>query len=662
MNLHWHPAFVFRVFPNQGLLCLSQGKNFYLPYSQFPFLENLHPNEAINLEPILDQFDSVAAQQLAFFEHLKAQGILADTKVTGYGAYYPDVSKQIIGVRDFWQGLLDDFQLFSDWLLTDDLARIVEPNRHTLYIQGFGEKILLYRPGNLAECFIQQLIENSPAKRVYEQATGHWPSFHFRDTSSSLAAFKAVLQTEIPSLQEGECVHLDLASQKFFKKTVEHNPDNLTRLLSGPETQASTPDPVLGTRLLSLEDTWKHLCDLVDPMSGLVPSIDVMVQVGELTICEGYYFNTPDIDALDQGFTVRCFGKGLNPTAAKVSALGEAVERSAARMTKQDSMLFGTADQLPSSAFHYDDFAKISDNQFQIFSGQPNHPHSVKRYDGEPLHWAAAQSLTRNSRCYIPATLAFSQSRLPEEQFGRWNSNGCAAGTHLEDALIQGLFELIERDAIAIWWYNKLVRPRVSFTSLTTMQNEIAESLNAEVWLLDITHDLEIPTIVAVATSPEQTWLGFGCHLDGEIAAQRALLELLQVKYTTKRYPLSINLHHSDLNHFLRGESTVSDSALLEKRWQLTKKFNDPTKDRLNSAQELIDWLILHLQSTDLEWLYFDYSRPNLPLKTVRSFVPGLVHMWPEFANERLYHVPVKMGWLIQPNNENTLNSMPLYL
>ena len=41
------------------------------------------------------------------------------------------------------------------------------------------------------------------------------------------------------------------------------------------------------------------------------------------------------------------------------------------------------------------------------------------------------------------------------------DSNGCAAGNTLEEAIVQGFLELVERDSYAIWWYNRVQRPEV---------------------------------------------------------------------------------------------------------------------------------------------------------------------------------------------------------
>jgi thiazole/oxazole-forming peptide maturase SagD family component len=42
----------------------------------------------------------------------------------------------------------------------------------------------------------------------------------------------------------------------------------------------------------------------------------------------------------------------------------------------------------------------------------------------------------------------------PSHDFCRANSNGLAAGSNLEEAILHGYLELIERDSVAVWWYN----------------------------------------------------------------------------------------------------------------------------------------------------------------------------------------------------------------
>ena len=68
------------------------------------------------------------------------------------------------------------------------------------------------------------------------------------------------------------------------------------------------------------------------------------------------------------------------------------------------------------------------------------------------------------------------------------------------------------------------------------------------------------------------------------------------------------------------------------------------------------------MSEVGLEPLVFNYSRPDVPLKTVKTVVPGMRHVWPRYAPGRLYDVPVQLGWRTSALDEDALNPMPLLL
>src|SRR5205085_6632739 len=100
---------------------------------------------------------------------------------------------------------------------------------------------------------------------------------------------------------------------------------------------------------------------------------------------------------------------------------------------------------------------------------------------------------------------------------------------------LQGLLELIERDATAIWWYQRVARPALA---LDDVDDPFVQELRADyaregwhVHVLDLTHDIGIPVYAAIARhhALDRHALGFGCHLQAGIALGRALTELNQL-------------------------------------------------------------------------------------------------------------------------------------
>ena len=113
------------------------------------------------------------------------------------------------------------------------------------------------------------------------------------------------------------------------------------------------------------------------------------------------------------------------------------------------------------------------------------------------IEWSPVWSLRDERFKYLPTSLLYFFYRGP----GQINadSNGCAAGNTLEEAIVQGFLELVERDAYAIWWYNRLQRRKWTSASST------------------------IPTSAICKPSLPKPDAGFGCSTSPAISGFRAL-------------------------------------------------------------------------------------------------------------------------------------------
>ena len=150
------------------------------------------------------------------------------------------------------------------------------------------------------------------------------------------------------------------------------------------------------------------------------------------------------------------------------------------------------------------------------------------------IEWSPVWSLRDERFKYLPTSLLYFFYRGPAAFHA--DSNGCAAGNTLEEAIVQGFLELVERDAYAIWWYNRLQRPEVDLgqfddSYVRDLQTQLAET-GRRLWVLDVTSDLGIPTFVAIShwmqNGQENIEFGSGAHFDARIAMLRALTELNQ--------------------------------------------------------------------------------------------------------------------------------------
>ena len=273
----------------------------------------------------------------------------------------------------------------------------------------------------------------------------------------------------------------------------------------------------------------------------------------------------------------------------------------------------------------------------------------------EPIHWIKGWSLSQNDFVYFPFAHCIANSPFEDHQYSVYTHNGNAAGNNKEEALLQGLLELVERDNTAIWWYNQVPRPEISKEVIPTENRQyIDNTLDAEwnYWLLDISADLDVVTCVCVGAHKKtgRFVMGFGSHLDVQIACQRALTEMYQLIEIREKVTGPFDFDAIPPHPFLFPAKRLAK-----------KELGDYVKAGMDIRESILH-LKEQLEQAGLDLCVVDYSRPDIPLSTLKVIVPGLCHFWPQLGASRLSEVPVKMGWLSTPLTEEDFNPMPLYL
>ena len=243
-------------------------------------------------------------------------------------------------------------------------------------------------------------------------------------------------------------------------------------------------------------------------------------------------------------------------------------------------------------------------------------------------------------------------------------SNGCAAGNTLEEAIIQGFLELVERDAYAIWWYNRLQRAEIDLDKLgdsyiRDLRAHFA-ALGRGLWVLDVTSDLGIPVVIAVShwTEDSREYIEFaaGAHFDLRIATLRAMTELNQFLAIDRmrRRPSDQTDHDGSdaLPLPLRKNAYVLPHGKAPVGRARFPKFAS-----LDRREQVLACVKL-LKRFGLDFLVLDQTRPDIQVPVVRVIVPGLRHFYRRFAPGRLYDVPLKLGLRKRPLREAELNPL----
>jgi oxazoline/thiazoline synthase len=495
------------------------------------------------------------------------------------------------------------------------------------------------------------------------------------------------LVLETPSQLAGQLITFDTIQMSIERHTLVKRTQCS---VCGTSTPAAQPQPIElksqqkqftadgGHRIFSPEQTLKKYAHHISPIAGVINKLVRLETDNDLI--HVYTANYLDICskknlvALRHGSTATSAGKGKTDTQSQASCICEALERYSGVFTGKEYRITGTYAGLEPLAIHPNDCAHYSDKQYQQRETW-NSQHGdfawvAEEFDGDrEIEWTPVWSLTEQKFKYLPTAYCYySYPQADGHNFCAGDSNGNAAGHSLEEALVQGFMELVERDCVAMWWYNRIQRPAVDLDSFDEPYlqafRDYYRSQNYEFWVLDLTNDLNIPTFAAIIRrdngTSESIALGFGAHFDPTIAMLRAVTEVNQFMALLAERELGKESDNPDLEYWYK-EATLANQPYLVPDASLKPKVSTdyPEHDSSDLKQDVLTCVVI-AASCGLETLILDQTRPDIGLNVVKVIVPGLRHFWSRFAAGRLYDVPVQMGWLPEPLTEEQLNPVPM--
>ncbi|MEA5574317.1 TOMM precursor leader peptide-binding protein [Calothrix sp. UHCC 0171] len=433
-----------------------------------------------------------------------------------------------------------------------------------------------------------------------------------------------------------------------------------------------------GHRCVSPEETLKKYAHHISPITGIISTLPKLASESGLIHVYGANHNSGrsanNLASLRRNLRDKSAGKGKTDIQSKVSGFCEAIERYSGVFTGDEIRISGTYKQLASVAIHPYSCLLVSNAQYQnrqTWNSQHGHFAWIPEPfdEDKEVEWTSVWSLTNQTFKYLPTAYCYYNYPLAHEHdFCQGDSNGNAAGNTLEEAILQGFMELIERDSVALWWYNCLSKPGVDLASFDEPYLQALEAYykaqNRQIWVLDITSDLKVPTFAAICCRTDQKQedilLGYGTHFDPKIAIIRAVTELNQMSMLVSENG-EIKIDDIDMKYWIENATRANQSYLLPATdipWKVAADYPQLWSDDIaKDVQICVDIMA----ENGMETLILDQTHPDIGLNVVKVIVPELRHFWPRFAPGRLYEVPVKMGWLSQPLQESELNPIPMF-
>ena len=256
----------------------------------------------------------------------------------------------------------------------------------------------------------------------------------------------------------------------------------------------------------------------------------------------------------------------------------------------------------------------------------------------------------------VPVNLIF-HPYIPKnndvEAFVKGNTNGLASGNVLEEAVLHGIFEVVERDAWSIFEITKKNKKEIDLNNIENDSiNDILDKFEREsvdINLLDITADIGIPTVAAssddtILKDAALLTLGVGTHLNPDIAVLRALTEVAQSRATqihgtredTARADFMRKAGYERMKKINRHYFENNDNLI---------KLSDIENNSTVSIKKDIDTCIEKLNDVGLDKVLFkDLTREEIGVNVVRVIIPNaeLYALDPSRVGERAVDYDIK--------------------
>ncbi|WP_277988998.1 TOMM precursor leader peptide-binding protein [Ktedonosporobacter rubrisoli] len=351
----------------------------------------------------------------------------------------------------------------------------------------------------------------------------------------------------------------------------------------------------------------------------------------------------------------------------------------------------------------FDSYHHLGDDALDLSTCGLYHPNIYQKYKHwiTPYHhdlqmaWVWGYSFRRARPILVPEQLAYYATYLKNSLCSVWNcSNGCAIGSCIEEAILYGLFELIERNGFLMSWYARLAPPRIDPWSACSLDIlhllDRIHYMGYDTYFLDTRFDLPIPRVTAAIQRRDDALgkllVAAAANLDPETAIRSALCEVAaylpnfdqrvagkqeELLEMVRDHSKVTELHHHSLIYGFPEMAKHAQFLLQSPTLFSIQDTYSTWREECPRSHDLLDDLQYCLNTIfqlDMDVIVIDQTAPELAgtgLKVVKVIVPGLLPIdfgWGRnlvYGLPRLQTVPRTSGYLDKDFDLADLNITP---
>jgi ribosomal protein S12 methylthiotransferase accessory factor len=363
-------------------------------------------------------------------------------------------------------------------------------------------------------------------------------------------------------------------------------------------------------------------------------------------------------------------GAAADRETAMAKAIGEAVERYCSAIFDYEALPLFSYDEAPFSCVAPSEFVLYSREQYES-PGFPWEPFD----NSTKVRWTPARDLSTGNVCYVPAAKCFVPylyyQATGDSPIDQPISTGLACHVSEAEAALNGVCEVIERDAFLITWQAMLPPPQILIETLSEESRDLVQRFQrtgSTVVLFEITLDHGVPSILSVlrgsaAAAPALVFAA-SASPDPEEAVRKSLEELAH----TRRYCSIIKAHMPRLVPAPPDHPNVTSQMEHLNFWVDEKNarladwlFASPRRADFSQLQNLagddpardLEVLVTKIQAVNERVLIADLTTPDvadLGFSVIRAIIPGFHPLHLDYrlralGGRRLWEVPQQLGY-----------------
>ncbi len=382
-------------------------------------------------------------------------------------------------------------------------------------------------------------------------------------------------------------------------------------------------------RIIRLQDSFKHYtydqdksCSPEETVARFKKrlkenNLDVLREIkridnGRLDI--PVYFSVCGKDAEAVTGNKKQMGKGSTPEQSRASACMELAERFSFFSFKDDpdNFITGTYQDMIDQSFPVLPLDKWLKSVHDTTTSEATLQDLIREI---PIQWVWANNISRDEETLMPFSWFYAINEF----------NGPSSGNTYEEAMLQGLSEIVERHVCAVITHEKLDTPTID---LDSVQDPVSRELidkftkhGIEVYLNDFSLDTGIPTIGALcfdpSTFPEKSEIVYtaGTTAGAEKALIRSITEVAQLSgdfntaanYIASGLPKPLTM--DEIRYVTHPKKTIAITDI-----------PDLSDDNMKVEMENC---LQALGKIDLDVYVVDVTHPGLKIPATYTIVPG---------------------------------------